>query len=105
MKTLRLTGPFSDADIAAFVALLRRIDDANPSGAYAITVTDPDMGLDEAAARFVSSLLPPLPNRLTQWTRSSYRDDSYAERGCDNCKRLYRGPAVYCSLECAIADA
>lgn len=35
----------------------------------------------------------------------SYRDDVYPERLCDRCASLYRGPAVYCSLECAIADA
>ena len=34
-----------------------------------------------------------------------YRDDTCPERMCDRCSRLYRGPAVYCSLECAIADA
>ena len=34
-----------------------------------------------------------------------YRDPSFSERECDRCGRPYRGPAVYCSLECAIADA
>jgi hypothetical protein len=37
--------------------------------------------------------------------RSAYRDDRYEERACDHCAKLYRGPAVYCSLECALADA
>jgi hypothetical protein len=40
-----------------------------------------------------------------QKARSAYRDDSFAERTCDRCGRSYRGPAVYCSLECAVADA
>jgi hypothetical protein len=40
-----------------------------------------------------------------QKARSAYRDDSFAERACDRCGRRYRGPAVYCSLECAVADA
>lgn len=35
----------------------------------------------------------------------AYRDDTYPERPCDHCGKLYRGPAVYCSLECAVADA
>src|SRR4051812_30061416 len=43
---------------------------------------------------------PPLPERP-----SAYLDDSYPERTCDHCGRLYRGPAVVCSLSCAIADA
>ena len=37
--------------------------------------------------------------------RTAYRDDSFSERTCDKCGKRYRGPAVYCSLECAEADA
>jgi ribosomal protein S27AE len=36
---------------------------------------------------------------------ASYRDDRFAERACDRCGKPYRGPAVYCSLACALADA
>lgn len=36
--------------------------------------------------------------------RDSYRDDSAPRRACDRCGMFYRGPAVYCSLKCAIAD-
>lgn len=36
---------------------------------------------------------------------AAYHNDSYPERACDRCKRPYRGPAVYCSLACALADA
>ena len=35
--------------------------------------------------------------------RAAYRDDSYPERACDYCARVYRGPAVYCSLRCTQA--
>jgi hypothetical protein len=35
----------------------------------------------------------------------AYRDDAFDERLCDHCGKSYRGPAVYCSLECAVADA
>lgn len=34
-----------------------------------------------------------------------YIDDSYPERNCDYCGKLYRGPAVYCSHTCAMKDA
>jgi hypothetical protein len=34
-----------------------------------------------------------------------YRDDSLPERACDCCGQRYRGPAVYCSLKCALKDA
>lgn len=35
----------------------------------------------------------------------AYRNDSYPERACERCGVLYRGPAVYCSKACAVADA
>jgi hypothetical protein len=44
-------------------------------------------------------------NPLTERARARYRDASFPERACDACGKPYRGPAVYCSLDCAIADA
>ena len=35
----------------------------------------------------------------------AYIDLSRPERHCDFCLARYRGPAVYCCLECAVADA
>jgi RecJ-like exonuclease len=35
---------------------------------------------------------------------ASYINPDYPERTCDYCGKLYRGPAVYCSLECATDD-
>jgi hypothetical protein len=37
--------------------------------------------------------------------REAYLDERYPERTCDACGKMYRGPAVYCSIECAQADA
>lgn len=34
-----------------------------------------------------------------------YIDERFDERACDHCGKPYRGPAVYCSLKCAQADA
>jgi hypothetical protein len=34
-----------------------------------------------------------------------YQDESWPERECDRCGRLYRGPTVYCSFNCAVRDA
>lgn len=34
----------------------------------------------------------------------SYVDPSFPERQCDYCGKPYRGPAVYCSLICAVDD-
>jgi hypothetical protein len=44
---------------------------------------------------------------VDEWPPSpeAYRDESFDERACDLCGKPYRGPAVYCSLECALADA
>jgi len=35
----------------------------------------------------------------------SYVDPAFIERECDRCGVRYRGPAVYCSLKCALEDA
>jgi phosphoenolpyruvate-protein kinase (PTS system EI component) len=36
---------------------------------------------------------------------AAYQDPRFSERACDKCGKRYRGPAVYCSIECAEADA
>ena len=48
---------------------------------------------------------PETPQEAKQRAIEAYCDDRYAERLCDFCQRLYRGPAVYCQLSCAQADA
>jgi hypothetical protein len=49
---------------------------------------------------FVDDVMAP-----TDRARAAYHDDAMPERTCDNCGQPYRGPAVYCSLGCAIEDA
>jgi hypothetical protein len=46
-------------------------------------------------------------NAAQEWLRPRvmYRDDSKPDRKCDWCGKWYRGPAVYCSLDCAELDA
>jgi hypothetical protein len=44
------------------------------------------------------------PNPLTE-RAAAYHDALFPERACDACGKPYRGPAVYCSLRCAIDDA
>jgi hypothetical protein len=36
---------------------------------------------------------------------AAYLDQRLSERACDRCGKAYQGPAVYCSFECAVADA
>lgn len=51
---------------------------------------------------------PPPDYRRRSWrerAEAAYRDDSCPERACDRCGEPYKGPAVYCSLACAVADA
>jgi hypothetical protein len=43
--------------------------------------------------------------RLRDHLDHGFFDPAYPERACDRCGRSYRGPATYCSLECAMADA
>lgn len=43
-------------------------------------------------------------NLLVDSMARSYRDDRCEERHCDFCGGRYRGPAVYCSLTCAMED-
>jgi uncharacterized OB-fold protein len=40
-----------------------------------------------------------------QRAEKAYRNDKYPPRECDRCGKVYRGPAVYCSLQCAELDA
>lgn len=104
IRTIKLSGPFSDHDIAELLTLARRIDDANPTGLFLIDIFDPD-GSTNAGEELLRKALPPMPDRATAFARSSYHNDDYPERLCDRCGKTYRGPAVYCSLECALADA
>ena len=54
-----------------------------------------------ALDRSVGSSLQPLrPMRFDD--DPSYRDRSYEERECDECQHLYRGPAAFCSMRCAL---
>jgi hypothetical protein len=59
------------------------------------------------AVALVVSLTNDGPDWAASETRAkrAYRDDSFPERECDHCGKTYQGPAVYCSLECAMADA
>jgi hypothetical protein len=34
-----------------------------------------------------------------------YRDDKFEPELCHHCGKSYRGPALYCSLQCALDDA
>jgi hypothetical protein len=36
---------------------------------------------------------------------AAYHDTRFAVRLCDHCEQPYQGPAVYCCLGCALADA
>ncbi len=42
---------------------------------------------------------------LLKRAHTSYFDPKWPVRYCDKCDKPYTGPAVYCSFECALADA
>lgn len=41
----------------------------------------------------------------TRQARRAYRSRAAEPRPCDFCAGTYRGPSVYCSIECSEADA
>ena len=43
--------------------------------------------------------------RLADKVNAKYRNENCRQRNCDHCGKPYRGPAVYCSLQCALDDA
>jgi hypothetical protein len=42
---------------------------------------------------------------ITAISCDPYVDETFDARECDHCHKTYKGPAVVCSLECAIASA
>lgn len=63
--------------------------------------------VDELAAATRDPHMQLLRKAMTAAQRDldAYHDPSCPERNCDKCGRLYTGPAVYCSMLCAVADA
>lgn len=105
MSTITFTGPFTDEEIAAFVQVLRTIDQHNPASLYKITITDPDAGVMDWPQGAPGQPPPGEDEAVTTFARSRYSDTSCPPRACDHCQRTYQGPNIYCSFECAIADA
>jgi len=103
-RVIRISGPFTTKELAQFTALLRDIDRTRPKEIFKMSITDEETTLEESET-LLRHLLPPLPDRATEFARLSYIDESFPARNCDRCQRRYQGPAVYCSLECALADA
>lgn len=64
-------------------------DDIRYSAMMSIEPNDEPVTVEQARARAIAR----------------YHDPTWPERQCDYCQRPYRGPAVYCSLICALADA
>jgi hypothetical protein len=50
-------------------------------------------------------LLYASPAGIVSIAEAAYHNDRFPARGCDFCGKTYNGPAVYCSLSCALADA
>lgn len=44
-------------------------------------------------------------DKAPRYIPGRYVNARFPERPCDKCGKPYRGPAVYCSLTCALADA
>jgi hypothetical protein len=59
-----ISGPFTAAELAEVVALIRRIDDTRPGSIFQITAVNPDATLEEAE-HLMREVLPPKPGRET----------------------------------------
>ena len=57
-------GPFSADDLAEIVALIRRMDERNPTAVFEIYAIDPTEALFEAK-RLMADILPPQDGRQT----------------------------------------
>jgi hypothetical protein len=68
-----------------------------------VRASELERGLNQHRAGIVAALLHAMDGVIGGG--DPYRDDSYPERICDGCQKPYRGPAIYCSLDCARRDA
>lgn len=64
MRSIVLSGPFTDADFAELVAVVRRIDERHPGERFEVIAIDADGSL-EHGARLLAKALPPAPDRTT----------------------------------------
>ena len=60
---------------------------------------------DAAGSRAAPTLAELAAVYRQRGSADSYVDPACPPRACDKCGALYRGPAVYCSLKCAMEDA
>ncbi len=75
------------------------VNEPNPKGVQNLPHETPPMAGEVNAGVFALSA-----NRVNA-AKAAYFDSSQPWRDCNMCGMPYRGPAVYCSLSCAMADA
>lgn len=64
IRAIAIRGPFTDADLAEIIALIRIIDDRNPAGHFELAAVDPEASAMEMAQR-IEKALPPRKGRRT----------------------------------------
>jgi hypothetical protein len=64
VRTLIVTGPFTDGEFAEVVDLMRNIDARHPDAVFGIVMDDPPRTLSDAEQALIMSL-PPKPGRVT----------------------------------------
>jgi hypothetical protein len=62
-----------------------------------------DCGIAEAEKDMAAVTFEPITERQKA-DIADYYDEKYVARPCDYCGKMYQGPALYCSLECATDD-
>lgn len=73
MRRLTISGPFSDADLAELMAVLRRIDERNPAGTFELVMDDPEGSVSEGLAT-LQGALPAREGRTTVLAVMKYID-------------------------------
>jgi hypothetical protein len=64
MAEIILHGPFTDQDVEEIMAMMRRIDERNPTATFRTLILNPDATLEEAH-RQMKEALPASPERAT----------------------------------------
>jgi hypothetical protein len=89
--------------IRQFLQHIRDFDIAHPGNHFEICMEGPDITMAEMVAQM--RIDPELTfAAFFERPKNLYRNDAFPERACDYCGTMYRGPAVYCSFECASHD-
>jgi len=92
--------PVDDPKLQAALNEIRDVMERSALGGPAMTEQEQQRAIADNQAWFAARA-----RVAARRAKMAYFDVRCPERLCDHCGRPYRGPAVFCCLECAVADA